>query len=524
MPTATLETPETRIAPELEQATSMGAPASFLRRAFSFPVMLFGWIVLMVVRLAETNLPDPDIWWHLRDAQYLFARHQVPHFDTYSFSVAGHPWMNTEWLAEIPYYLAWRAFGLEGIEILMLLVLEAIFLGVLYLCYQRTGHIKASVLACWAALALGTANFGPRTVLFGYLYLVVLLAILERFRSKGRAPLWLLPALLALWINCHGSWCLGLAVFAVVIASGFVEGQWGLVRASRWTPRQLRQLLMAFAVCCAALFLNPYGYRLVLFPLDMALRQRQMVASIAEWAQVDFHGPRGVLVLVLLGVLFGSVLFTRRRWLLSDFVLMLMAFYGGLSHDRLLFFAGIVTAPLLAEVLELVPRYRPDIDKPVLNAAIILGIVAFVVWRFPGPGALQEQVAEQYPAEIISYFQEHKPSGRVLNYFDWGGYLGWRDPEIKDFVDGRMDLFEYPGVFQDYLDLMGFRRPLDVLDEYQIRYVLFPPHAPLAYLLRRDPNWKVDFDGKVSALLERVGPMPAGLPKDATLNNQLQPW
>jgi hypothetical protein len=170
------------------------------RVVLSFQVMLFVWIVLVVVRLAERNLPDPDIRWHLRNAQYLFTYHRLPNFDTYSFTVAGHPWMNSEWLAEVPYCLAWRALGLEGIEVLMLMVLECIFLGVLYLRYKRGGHIKASILACSVAVFLGTINFGSRTVLFGYLYLVILLTILDRFRSKGRAPLWLLPPL-----SCLGS-------------------------------------------------------------------------------------------------------------------------------------------------------------------------------------------------------------------------------------------------------------------------------------------------------------------------------
>jgi len=109
-------------------------PGTALRKVFSFPVMLMAWMVLIVIRLAEQGLPEPDIWWHLHNARYLLAHHRLPNVDTYSFTVAGHPWMNPEWLAEIPYYLAWRAFGLEGIEILMLLVLECIFLGVLYLC------------------------------------------------------------------------------------------------------------------------------------------------------------------------------------------------------------------------------------------------------------------------------------------------------------------------------------------------------------------------------------------------------
>ena len=47
---------------------------------------------------------------------------------------------------------------------------------------------------------------------------------------------------------------------------------------------------------------------------------------------------------------------------------------------------------------------------------------------------------------------------------------------------------------------------MGVLDKYRIRYVLFPPGRPLVYLLKRDPGWKVIFNGRISVLLERVGP------------------
>ena len=50
----------------------------------------------------------------------------------------------------------------------------------------------------------------------------------------------------------------------------------------------------------AALFVNPYGWRLVFYPLDLALRQKMNIAHVAEWVSINFHDMRGKLVLVLL--------------------------------------------------------------------------------------------------------------------------------------------------------------------------------------------------------------------------------
>ncbi len=62
----------------------------------------------------------------------------------------------------------------------------------------------------------------------------------------------------------------------------------------------------------AALFINPYGYRLVVYPLDMAFHQKLNIAHVAEWSSVDFHDLRGkdplcffMLSLLLLGSLLG---------------------------------------------------------------------------------------------------------------------------------------------------------------------------------------------------------------------------
>ena len=41
--------------------------------------------------------------------------------------------------------------------------------------------------------------------------------VLARYRSAGKDSLWLLPALMVLWVNLHGAWIVGLATLAVWI-------------------------------------------------------------------------------------------------------------------------------------------------------------------------------------------------------------------------------------------------------------------------------------------------------------------
>jgi hypothetical protein len=387
---------------------------------------------------------------------------------------------------------------------LSLLLLELIFGGLLYLCWRRSGNIKAAAAACYLAILLGSVSFGPRTLLFGYIYLLLLLLVLDDFRSRGGARLWLLPALFCLWINTHGSWALGLIVFAIFVAGGLVEGRWGSVEAVRWPAPQLQQLGASMLASIAALFINPYGYRLVLYPLDMAFHQKLNIAHVAEWSSVDFHDARGKIALFLMMALLLGSLLGRCRWQLHEVGFVLLGMYAGFSYVRFLFLAGILAAPLVACFLDFIPRYRPEIDRPVLNAVIIGGALAFMAWTFPTGKQLRQSVDREYPSDVLPRLSSLATSDGVLNYYLWGGYLGWRDPQFRDFIDSRVDVFEHAGVLKDYLDLLALKNPFPILDKYRIRYVLFPPDELLTYALQHDARWKVIFSGDVSILFERV--------------------
>jgi hypothetical protein len=469
----------------------------------SFHVVLTLLVVTLVFVLSRKGISDPDIWWHLHNADYLVHHHSLPRADMYSFTVPGHPWINHEWLAELPYYFGWRVLGLGGINAVMFAILTLIFLGVLHLCYQETGHYKASIVATCFAVLLGSISFGPRTILFGYADLVLLLMILQRFRRKGAAPLWLVPPLFCLWVNTHGSWFIGMMIFSAVIGAGLFRGEWGFIAAEPWTSSQRNRLLLTWSASLAALFVNPFGARLVFYPLDLAFRQKLNIEHVAEWVSVNFHDLRGKIVMVLLMTLLVSALLRARRWTLAELGLVLFALYSGLTYIRFLFLLGIVIAPVLAKTFDFVPRYRREMDTPVTNFFVIVLLIAAVVHYWPREAGLQALIGEQYPVEAVSYLQTHPPSGRVLNFYLWGGYLNWRDPSVKVFLDSRVDIFEYSGVLRDYLDLLGLNDAALLLDKYKIRYVLFPRGEPLTYVLEHDPKWKVLYSDERSVLLEK---------------------
>ena len=480
-----------------------------IRTIFSFPVALGSILVLWLSTLAEGSIWDSDIWWHLRNAEYLFTHGSFPQVDLFSFTVPGHPWMNHEWLAEVPYLLAWRAGGLTGIFGLFLSLLAINLLGIYYLTCKASGNPKAAFLVTAFAELLMKVSFGPRTILFGYIFLLVLILLLRRYRTTGKAPLWIIPPLFCLWINTHGSWLLGMIIFGIIIASGLVEGQWGRVEAERWSPAQLRKLFITMAASVAALFVNPFTYRLVFYPFDLMFRQKLNIAVVDEWASVDFNDARGKVVLILLAAVLLAALFSRVRWKLEELALAAFGLYAGLIHIRFLFLTAILLVPLLARMVDFLPPYQREVDKPALNA-VIVGIVLLIMsYRFPSRADLDQVIVKRFPENAVRFLKDHGLNGRVFNRYMWGGYLIWFHPEIKTFIDSRTDIFEYAGVLRDYMDTETMANPLGVMDKYQIRYVLVPPDAPVAYLLKNNVGWRQIYGDSTCVILERATPAPA---------------
>lgn len=485
--------------------------ALLVKKLCGFPAMLAVLVALVVFLAIPKSIADPDIGWHLRNAEVQLQAHAFLRQDVYSFTVHGKPWMDHEWLSEIPFYLAWRAFGPRGIFLVTVVAIEAILLGILGLGYLESKSIKAAFLTCFVAIFLAGVSFGPRTLLFGWIFLVAELGLLYSF-NRGHDHLWALPAIFLLWVNTHGSWIIGLVLLGIFVASGLVEGTWGSIEAKRWTRPQAWKLAWVSALSVLALFVNPYGSRLVLYPFDMAFHQKLNIGNVEEWKSLDFHSPRGKIVLATLAAAILLQLVRRRRWMLHEVLFVLVGMYAALTYSRFLFLAAILVLPFLARDLAGWVPYYADRDKPWLNAPIMLGALLAVVLLFPTNRRLEERGADLFPVQALPYLQHFHPQGNVFNDFMWGGYLIWNVRQVPVFIDSRVDVFERNGMLADYLHAARIQDSLQILDKYSIRYVLFSNHVPLTYLLQHTPGWKVDYQDNTTILFERTQHRAQGKP------------
>jgi hypothetical protein len=473
------------------------------RAVSSFPAVIAGSLAALVFAACKYQVDDPDIWWHLRNARFLTEHLRLPNVDTYSFTVAGYPWINHEWLSELFYYIAFLFAGWRGIYIVFGSILALLFVSVFCLCRAEKADPLAAAISTIAGVVLAMVGFGPRTQHFGWACFLAIYAILLRFRSTRRAPLWLIPCLFAFWINCHGGWSIGLAVYAIFLCAGLVRHDFGRLTAAPWSKSDLEKLVVVCALSIAALFVNPYGYRLVIYPFQYAGLQLNL-AITDEWLPINFSDDRGKLVAVILGAVFAIAVGSKKRWRIDEAVLTAFVLYCGLCHVRFLLLAGIILPPILAPKLGNLSSYDPTQQRRVLNSVILATLAALCIYRLSTAGKQDKELAPSLPAHAVAFLKAHPPQGRLFNLYNWGGYVEWQLPNVPTFIDSRADIFELRGVLKDYLQIAKIDGSEQLLDRYQIGYVFYAADSPLARLLSRSSEWQCVYKDEQAVIFRRA--------------------
>ena len=91
-----------------------------------------------------------------------------------------------------------------------------------------------------------------------------------------------------------------------------------------------------------------------------------------------------------------------------------------------------------------------------------------------------------YPVRTVEYLRTLDYRGNLFSNYGWGGYLIWKYPEKKVYIDGRMSNFvgdEKPGetgyVFREYLGIGEDEITLgEIFNKYDVEVVLWPRKKP----------------------------------------------
>lgn len=465
--------------------------------------------LVFFVTLRSPN--DADMWWHLRDGQEMIRLRTILTSDAFSYTRYGQPWTNAFWLSDL------GMFGLFSIGGFLALAITSSLLSVLTMgiVYKQ---MNGPALITLGTILLSSFAISPVWSARPQIASFFLLAVLHLGLSHARSPLrgrpWLLVPFFILWANIHGGFIWGFLLIVAVLAGTILNRLFAI--ETRLSAEEFKGLAIWSLVAAGAVCINPNGLLLWKLPFYQV---EVSVTNIAEWASPDFHRFDLHPILWLLFLLIIGIAFARQTVYWEDILKALGFGYMAFVAQRNIGPYAIIMAPIVGYYLthavrELTRRFResypqftlnrldilPRVVRTVVNITILLLLssvcLARAYWL-----SLPGQVYSPYPRAAIEWIKQNRPNGRLLNTYDWGGYLTFALPEYPVFIDGRADLYG-AAFLRQYAVLMAAAPGWDaLLAQYEIGWMLLPPYSPLAAAAIREPAWRVAYQDATAVIL-----------------------
>lgn len=454
---------------------------------------------------------DGDTGRHLAVGRTILASGQIPRADIFSHTMSGQPLAPHEWLAQVVFALADQALGLGGVTLLTALVLAAAFTLMYAEARRRSGLPLVSLLVTLLGLAAASIHFLARPHIFTILFVTLWLALLERMR-EGRplSPFWL-GVVMLVWANMHGAFIAGFVIWAAYLAEAFWQDA---ARKPFRLSALSRALLFGGGAALAASLLNPVGIGVWKTAFDF-LSSRYLVGHTQEYLPPNFQQPSFYPFLVMIGLSVWLAGGKDLRLPLSGRLLLAGWTVMGLFSARNIPLYVVAAVPILSSALawqvrgwrwEKIETAIAAVEDQLRGAVWIpLSVTVLILSILFVPAVRQANRFDPqvFPAAAVDWLEQNPQSGRMFNYFPWGGYLLYRlYPDYRVFIDGQTDFYG-EALTREYETVITLAPGWEqVLTRYAVDWVLIPAEQALGQALQQ-AGWREVYRDAGAVILRR---------------------
>ena len=407
-------------------------------------------LALPVLAALIANLSSVDLTYHLRAGDEILANRSLPTVDTWTYTAAGVAWVDQQWGAQVLLAIVFRLAGWTGLVVLRAALVGVIFGCVFEIARRRGLGTRRATALTLIAFTVSAVALALRPQLLGMaIFAIVLLLVVDRRAHPGR--LWLIPILVMVWANLHGSFFLG----PLVLGLAWLEDLHDRLAGAR-------SVLLVAVVSAAAACLTPFGPMVWAYAVGLSVNP-EVTGRISEWQPTSLRSVPGILFFA--SVAATIVLIARRGSRTSWPMLAWLGVFAAIGTYAIRGVAwwplGAVAAIAGTLVTEPEPKAvdrRPDpplirrMNLVLAGAIIVAGIALLPVWRptDPGLGAPAGVVGNAPPGITAALRDLARPDDRVFNPQPWGSWFEFALPDLPVAIDSRIELF-----------------PVEVWDAYQ---------------------------------------------------------
>lgn len=446
----------------------------------------FFWIAAVMITagfwIKGMAMMDPDFGLHMRMGEYNVLHGGVPMTDQLSYTMPDYPVIDHEWLSRNIWYFLYAKTGFAGMAFLYALMAT----GAIVLLIPA-GAKAWSAGAMFLAAEVLMPRMGIRIQVETWLLMAIMLRI-WRDRALWEKWRWVVPAGFALWVNLHGGFALGIFILTFLVG----------VRSLEKRNIDVRDVLV-WGMSLVMTGLNPYGFR-VWNEVYLSMTDNMLKGTIAEWQPFFVTVELGwVFLVAILGFLGWRY---RKEIKLEEAGLWGGLWLAGLSSLRHMALFGVVAGGAVTKLWkrfgeemiqrggEIVREKVQIVNKVLIGIGMVLWLwqVGWSVAAMVGPGGY----LSFYPVKAAEYLKMNLPEGNLFSTYGWGGYLVWKLPEKKLFIDGRMPSWRWTSpdernldrAFKNYYDIVEKGDYKEMFLKYDVTTVLWSEKKESAWLTK----------------------------------------
>ena len=254
------------------------------------------WIAIAVLLPALVALlvplPAVDLAYQVRAGELILVTGHLPSADTFTFTVAGEPWLDQQWFAQVALALGYRLGGWELLAVLRAGIVGGIVVLLVATALARGAGPRTAAILALAGFAVMAPALALRPQLLGIL-LFAALTWLVADRTRHPRRLWTAPLLILLWANVHGSFVLAPAILGYAWLDD-------LLRRRPW-----HETFVVLVVGSLASVLTPFGASVWGYAADIGASP-VIASQVSEWQRTTPLSVTGALFygsVVLVGLL-----------------------------------------------------------------------------------------------------------------------------------------------------------------------------------------------------------------------------
>lgn len=470
------------------------------------------------------RLIHTDVWGHLSYGRYLLAAESIPATEPLMPLASGVRFVDTAWLTQIAAVTAYRTLGPTALQAMYALAIVSCLALLMWRLYARTGGSGWALLGCLAFLVTDWQQLMViRPQLGGLVCFVGVLTLMTG--RNWRWSTWIvLPAILVLWTNLHGSFVMGLALLGAMTAGRGLD----LLRRTRtlrslWHDVRFRRLFLLTELATVATLLNPYG--LAIYPEVLTFAGNPNLADLLEWDPLTLRMTQGRAAAAVALLLMIAYRITPRRVTAGEVLLLIGLGGAALWTSRMIIWWGPVAALLLALHAHAIcarwwksaPATEPPQRSSTWTVSVLgllfisFGLTPFGMHVMHGENPeLSQLTSFNTPIEATRWLNENPPRGQIFNSYTWGDYLTWAGPEnMQIFVNSHAHLVPRE-VWQHYMVIANAGGGWDdLLDRYSVNTVVVDTARREGLIdgLRNSEDWEIGYEDNVAAIFVRREPI-----------------